>query len=147
MNNMLEVMSEVGVENKASKDAFAVSSISWRGDGSEVAVSTLDHDSVRRIRTYKREDLSLVAMGRMETGADVKNISDECRSRSCIAWCPNGSIIAAIEMTKRSARIIFFEACGLRHREFKLRVSKKLYCNGIMCNRLQEKYLTLYLVM
>ena len=50
MNNMLEVMSEVVVENKAIKDAFAISSISWRGDGSKVAVSTLDHDNVRRIK-------------------------------------------------------------------------------------------------
>ena len=146
MNNMLEVMSEVVIENKAIKDAFAISSISWRGDGSKVSLSTLDHDNIRRIRTYKREDLSLVVMGRMETGADVKNISDECRSRSCIAWCPIGSIITAIEMTKRSARIIFFEACGLRHREFKIQVRERLYYNGIMCNKLQEKYLMLYLV-
>ena len=146
MNNMLEVMSEVVIENKAIKDAFAISSISWRGDGSKVSLSTLDHDNIRRIRTYKREDLNLVVMGRMETGADVKNISDECRSRSCIAWCPIGSIITAIEMTKRSARIIFFEACGLRHREFKIQVRERLYYNGIMCNKLQEKYLMLYLV-
>lgn len=121
MNNMLDVMCEIPTQIMFD-ESYAPISMSWKGDGSHVTVSSPDSDGIRRIRTYQKEDLQEISMGRMETGADVKNIVDNY-DRNVIAWCPNGTIIAAAQITKRTSQIIFFEPCGLRHREFILKVS------------------------
>ena len=127
MNNFLEVMSEITFSEKFSSE---VVTMSWKGDASAVSVSIVDGaDSVRRVRIYSRENLELQALGRMETGADVRNVYEgSCASDATdnLAWNPNGSIIAAVQEMGRGTQVIFFEACGLRHREFKLRVRIRL---------------------
>ena len=123
MSNTLEIMCETSTVLSPFDGLYAPISISWKGDGSYAVVSCLDDDNIRRIRTYQKADLQQISLGRLETGADVKYITDN-PYRNTISWCPNGSLIAAAQVTKRSAQVIFFEPCGLRHREFPLMVRK-----------------------
>ena len=133
MNNRMDVMAEISLEKFVDVDGvsgdLSVDSVSltWKGDASKVAVSSVDEDGIRRIKIFDKDSLTLKSIGRMENGSDVKNLNDT------IAWCPNGSIIASVQSSKRSSQIIFFESCGLRHREFKLNVRRFSLSKIILC--------------
>ena len=131
MNAQFEVLSETIPEISAlpislvATDEASVS-ICWRPDGTAVAVATVDSsDNVRRIRTYNRDDLALVSIGRSEDGSGktVPNLL----ATAGIAWSGIGCsqlITSAQRKGKRADTprlVVFFEPNGLRHKEFKLR--------------------------
>ena len=131
MNAQFEVLSEIVPELSVLPSSSTVAeeatvSICWRPDGTAVAVSTLDSsDCVRRIRTYKRDDLSLVSIGRSEDGSGktVPNLL----APAGIAWSGIGcsQLITSVQRKGKRADtprlVVFFEPNGLRHKEFKLR--------------------------
>jgi len=140
MNAQFEILSEVTVEDAipsfSSSDTTtstakeeAQISLSWRPDGTSLCISTLDTtDKTRRIRTYDRDDLNLLSVGKSEDGSGktVPNLL----STSGVAWSSSGgcsNLIAAVQKKGRrknaSKLIVFFEPNGLQHGEFKLRPS------------------------
>eukprot|EP00957_Ditylum_brightwellii_P211081 15365729-Ditylum_brightwellii.AAC.1 len=114
MNAQFEILSEVTVEDAipsfSSSDTTtstakeeAQISLSWRPDGTSLCLSTLDTtDKTRRIRTYDRDDLNLLSVGKSEDGSAVQK---KGRRKNA------------------SKLIVFFEPNGLQHGEFKLRPS------------------------
>ena len=86
--------------------------ISWRGDGTYLAINSTVGDSRRAIRVYSRE-------GFLDSVSEpVDNLV------SALSWRPAGNIIAAIQRLG-VARVVFFERNGLRHGQFDLRLTKE----------------------
>ena len=131
MNAQFEVLAEVVPESNVLPSASSVAdeasvSICWRPDGTAIAISTVDvSDKTRRIRTYGRDDLALVSIGRSEDGSgkSVPNLL----APAGIAWSGLGcsQLITAVQQKGKRADspplVVFFEPNGLRHKEFKLR--------------------------
>jgi len=131
MNAQFEVLAEVVPESNILPSASLVADeasvcMCWRPDGTAVAISSVDvSDNTRRIRTYSREDLSLVSIGRSEDGSGktVPNLL----APAGIAWSGLGcsQMITAVQRKGKRADtprlVVFFEPNGLRHKEFKLR--------------------------
>jgi hypothetical protein len=90
MNSNWEVLAEVGMENAGNVDVNVNNSsnnnvnvnadsiglkesqvfMCWRPDGTLCAISSVDaSDSVRKIRIYERETLTIHAVGRTEDGS------------------------------------------------------------------------------
>ena len=131
MNAQFEVLAEVVPESNVLPSVSLVADeasicMCWRPDGTAVAISAVDvSDNTRRIRTYSREDLSLVSIGRSEDGSGktVPNLL----APAGIAWSGLGcsQMITAVQRKGKRADtprlVVFFEPNGLRHKEFKLR--------------------------
>lgn len=93
--------------------------LSWRGDGEFLSVSSVDNVSEslskRTIRVYGRN------------GALV-NVSEPVDTmEGTIAWRPSGNVIASVQRKSPNNRdspdLIFFERNGLRRYEFSLRIA------------------------
>ena len=85
-------------------------SISWRGDGSYVAVNSIE-GSRRVIRVFSRD-------GILESVSEpVDNLTD------ALSWRPAGNLISGIQRSGDEVGVVFFEKNGLRHGQFDLRLS------------------------
>lgn len=85
--------------------------ISWRGDGALVAISTIDSDQRRVIRVFTREGL-------------LDGVSEPVDGlEGALSWRPAGNIIAGIQRQENQIRVVFFERNGLRHGQFDLRLA------------------------
>ena len=91
MTNTFDVITEVPIEPRLEGSQ---SCISWRGDGMQFALYSVDAcDGIARMRMYDR-DLVLLWEGKTAAegpGAVVKNLLP------CLAYSPNGSIVAGVQ--------------------------------------------------
>lgn len=84
--------------------------ISWRGDGTYLAISSVEESQRRLIRVYSR-DGSLDSVSEPVDGLEGP-----------LSWRPIGNLIAGIQRLPDRIDVIFFERNGLRHGEFTLRI-------------------------
>ncbi|EGC42114.1 elongator complex protein [Histoplasma capsulatum var. duboisii H88] len=88
-------------------------SISWRGDGAFVAVSSIQSDARRVIRVYSRDGV-------------LDSVSEPVDGlEGALSWRPAGNLIAGIQRMEDRVDVVFFERNGLRHGEFKLRLTQE----------------------
>ncbi|KAG0652209.1 iki3 [Hyphodiscus hymeniophilus] len=86
-------------------------SISWRGDGAFLAVSTIEGGSRRLIRIYSREGV-------------LDSVSEPVDGlEGALSWRPAGNLIAGIQRLEDHVDVVFFERNGLRHGQFSLRLT------------------------
>ncbi|KAI9754258.1 MAG: DNA repair protein rad52 [Chaenotheca gracillima] len=100
-------------EGKLSKLDQGHVTISWRGDGAFVAISSVHQCSRRAIRVYSRDyvlDSVSEAVDGLESG---------------LSWRPAGNLIASIQRFEDRVDVVFFERNGLRHGQFTLRLSQE----------------------
>ncbi|KAF2663962.1 elongator complex protein-like protein 1 [Microthyrium microscopicum] len=87
--------------------------ISWRGDGEFLAINSILNDQRRMIRVYSRD------------GA-LDSVSEPVDSlEGALSWRPSGNLLAGLKRNSDSAEVVFFERNGLRHGQFKLRVTEE----------------------
>ncbi|KAL5346138.1 putative elongator complex protein 1 [Pseudogymnoascus australis] len=85
--------------------------ISWRGDGAYVAISTVQEGLRRLIRVYSRE-------GVLDSVSEpVDNLE------GALSWRPAGNLMAGVQRLSDRIDIVFFERNGLRHGQFSLRLT------------------------
>jgi elongator complex protein 1 len=85
--------------------------ITWRGDGAYVAVSTIEGGSRRLIRVYSREGV-------------LDSVSEPVDGlEGALSWRPAGNLMAGIQRTTEHVDVVFFERNGLRHGQFRLRLT------------------------
>lgn len=85
--------------------------VSWRGDGSFVAVNSVVTDR-RVIRVFTRD-------------AVLDSVSEPVNGlESALSWRPSGNLIAGIQRLDDHVDVVFFERNGLRHGQFSLRLSR-----------------------
>ncbi|OBT44189.1 hypothetical protein VE00_04835 [Pseudogymnoascus sp. WSF 3629] len=85
--------------------------ISWRGDGAYVAISTVQEGLRRLIRVYSRE-------GVLDSVSEpVDNLE------GALSWRPAGNLMAGVQRFSDRVDIVFFERNGLRHGQFSLRLT------------------------
>ena len=87
--------------------------ISWRGDGSYVAVNSLQASDRRVIRVFSRE-------GTLDGVTEPVDYME-----NCLSWRPAGNLLASIQRLEDWLEVIFFERNGLRHGQFKLRLTRE----------------------
>lgn len=86
-------------------------SISWRGDGAYLAISTIEGGARRLIRVYSREGV-------------LDSVSEPVDGlEGALSWRPAGNIIAGIQRLESRVDVVFFERNGLRHGQFSLRLT------------------------
>ena len=86
--------------------------ISWRGDGSYLAVNSIESDIRRVVRVYSRE-------------GQLDSVSEPVDSLvGALSWRPAGNIIAGIQRLENAVRVVFFERNGLRHGQLDLRLNE-----------------------
>ncbi|KAI8634173.1 elongator complex protein [Xylariaceae sp. FL1651] len=86
--------------------------VSWRGDGAYVAISSIEAGIRRVIRVYSRD-------GVLDSVSEPVDYMD-----SALSWRPTGNLIASIQRLGDRVDVIFFERNGLRHGQFSLRAPK-----------------------
>jgi len=87
--------------------------VSWRGDGAYLAVSTIEAASIRLIRVYSREGV-------------LDSVSEPVDGlEGALSWRPAGNLIAGIQRVEDRVDVVFFERNGLRHGQFSLRLTPK----------------------
>ncbi|TGO78025.1 hypothetical protein BELL_0082g00200 [Botrytis elliptica] len=87
--------------------------ISWRGDGAYLAISTIESASRRIIRVYSRE-------------GELDSVSEPVDGlEGALSWRPSGNLIAGIQRLEERIDVVFFERNGLRHGEFSLRLTQE----------------------
>jgi elongator complex protein 1 len=93
--------------------------ISWRGDGSYLAISTIEEGARRLIRVYSREGI-------------LDSVSEPVDGlEGALSWRPAGNLIAGIQRLEDRIDVVFFERNGLRHGQFSLRLtSEQLHLEG-----------------
>jgi elongator complex protein 1 len=85
--------------------------ISWRGDGAYLAVSTIEDDARRLIRVYSREGI-------------LDSVSEPVDGlEGALSWRPAGNLIAGIQRLDDRIDVVFLERNGLRHGQFSLRLT------------------------
>ncbi|KAF4621520.1 hypothetical protein G7Y89_g14553 [Cudoniella acicularis] len=85
--------------------------ISWRGDGAYLAISTIQGAARRLIRVYSREGV-------------LDSVSEPIDGlEGALSWRPAGNLIAGIQRLEDRVDVVFFERNGLRHGEFSLRLT------------------------
>jgi elongator complex protein 1 len=85
--------------------------ISWRGDGAYLAISSIEGGGRRLIRVYSREGV-------------LDSVSEPVDGlEGALSWRPSGNLIAGIQRLRDCVDVIFFERNGLRHGKFSLRLS------------------------
>lgn len=109
-------MPEFVEEGSRSRFDDGAATITWRGDGAYVAVSSLLNTHRRVIRVYSAE-------GVLDS---VSEPQDELES--ALSWRPFGNVIAGIKRYFKDdnyvkTEVVFFERNGLRHGEFDLRIN------------------------
>ncbi|TVY55794.1 Elongator complex protein, partial [Lachnellula suecica] len=88
-------------------------SISWRGDGAYLAISTIEGRSRRLIRVYSREGV-------------LDSVSEPVGGlEGALSWRPAGNLIAGIQRLENQIDVVFFERNGLRHGQFSLRLTSE----------------------
>jgi len=87
-------------------------SMSWRGDGTFVAVNSVEEGVRRMIRVFSRD-------GILDSVSEPVNYLE-----GALSWRPAGNIIASVQRREDGMNIVFFERNGLRHGEFGLRLTK-----------------------
>ena len=87
--------------------------ISWRGDGSFVAVNSIQASDRRVIRVYSRD-------GSLDGVSEPVDYME-----SALSWRPAGNLIASVQRLQDRMDVIFFERNGLRHGQFSLRLSQE----------------------
>ena len=94
-------------------------SISWRGDGAYLAISTIQTGIRRVIRVYSREGI-------------LESVSEPVNGlEGALSWRPAGNLIAGIQRQAGHVDIVFFERNGLRHGQFSLRLTpEQLHLDG-----------------
>lgn len=89
----------------------ARTTISWRGDGAYLAISTVEGGARRLIRVYSREGV-------------LDSVSEPIDGlEGALSWRPEGNLIAGIQRFEHRIDVVFFERNGLRHGQFSLRLS------------------------
>jgi elongator complex protein 1 len=94
--------------------------ISWRGDGSYLAISTIENQERRIIRVYSRE-------GQLDSVSEPVDGLE-----SPLSWRPVGNLIAGIQRLPDRADVVFFERNGLRHGQFTLKTRSAGFNVGSM---------------
>ncbi len=106
-------MPETVDEGVLSEHDRKETTISWRGDGTFLAVNSIETDSRRVIRVYSREGV-------------LDSVSEPVDGLiGALSWRPAGNLIAGIQYLDSLAQVVFFEKNGLRHGQFDLRLSKE----------------------
>ncbi|PQE09763.1 iki3 family protein [Rutstroemia sp. NJR-2017a WRK4] len=86
-------------------------SISWRGDGAYLAISTIEAATRRINRVYSREGV-------------LDSVSEPVDGlEGALSWRPSGNLIAGIQRLEERIDVVFFERNGLRHGQFSLRLT------------------------
>ena len=86
-------------------------SITWRGDGALLAISTIEGNARRLIRVYSREGV-------------LDSVSEPVDGlEGALSWRPAGNLIAGIQRLENRVDVVFFERNGLRHGQFSLRLT------------------------
>ena len=87
--------------------------ISWRGDGSYLAINSIDSNTRRVIRVYSREGV-------------LNSVSEPVDGlEGALSWRPAGNLLAGIQRFHDCVHIVFFERNGLRHGKFPLRITQE----------------------
>ena len=85
--------------------------ISWRGDGTCLAISKVERSARRLIRVYSREGL-------------LESVSEPVDGlEGALSWRPAGNLLAGIQRLEGRISVVFFERNGLRHGQFDLRLN------------------------
>jgi elongator complex protein 1 len=106
-------MPEKTDEGVLSPNDDSRATISWRGDGAYLAISTIEGGARRLIRVYSREGV-------------LDSVSEPVDGlEGALSWRPAGNLIAGIQRLDARIDVIFFERNGLRHGQFSLRLTKE----------------------
>lgn len=98
-------------EGVLSSNDDARVSISWRGDGAYLAISSIEGGARRIIRVYSREGI-------------LDSVSEPVDGlEGALSWRPVGNLIAGVQRLEDRVDVVFFERNGLRHGEFSLRLT------------------------
>jgi elongator complex protein 1 len=98
-------------EGVLSSNDDSRATISWRGDGAYLAISTIEGGVRRLIRVYSREGV-------------LDSVSEPVDGlEGALSWRPVGNLIAGIQRLQDHVDVVFFERNGLRHGQFSLRLS------------------------
>jgi elongator complex protein 1 len=98
-------------EGVLSSNDDSRTTISWRGDGAYLAISTIEGGARRLIRVYSREGV-------------LDSVSEPVDGlEGALSWRPTGNLIAGIQRLENRVDVVFFERNGLRHGEFSLQLS------------------------
>lgn len=104
-------MPEKTDEGVLSSDDDSRATISWRGDGAYLAISTIEGSARRLIRVYSREGV-------------LDSVSEPVDGlEGSLSWRPAGNLIAGIQRLDSRVDVVFFERNGLRHGQFSLRLT------------------------
>ncbi|OAL25592.1 hypothetical protein AYO20_10433 [Fonsecaea nubica] len=87
--------------------------ISWRGDGQYLAISSVVPGQRRVIRVFTREAV-------LDSASEPVDGME-----SALSWKPSGNLIASVRRSETKLEVIFFERNGLRHGQFDLRTTKQ----------------------
>ncbi len=87
--------------------------ISWRGDGAYVAVSSIHAGQRRVIRVYDR-DGTLDSVSEPVDGLEGP-----------LSWRPAGNLLAGVQRFSDHVDVVFFERNGLRHGQLDLRLDQE----------------------
>lgn len=98
-------------EGVPSQHETGAAIISWRGDGSYVAINSVQEGSRRVIRVYSRE-------GELDSASEPVDYLE-----SSLSWRPSGNLMAGVQRLQDKIDVVFFERNGLRHGQFTLRSS------------------------
>ena len=98
---------------KLSPHDDGATTMTWRGDGAYLAVSSIENQERRLIRVYSRE-------GQLDSASEPVDGLE-----TPLSWRPAGNLIAGIQRTPEKMDVVFFERNGLRHGEFSLRTGAK----------------------
>lgn len=94
-----------------SPNDHSSATITWRGDGAYLAISTIEASSRRLIRVYSREGI-------------LDSVSEPVDGlEGALSWRPAGNLIAGIQRFEDHVDVVFFERNGLRHGQFSLRLA------------------------
>ncbi|KAL9097236.1 MAG: hypothetical protein Q9165_000663 [Trypethelium subeluteriae] len=100
-------------EGKLSPCDDSRSMISWRGDGAYVAINTIEAENRRIIRVYSREGI-------------LDSVSEPVDGlEGSLSWRPAGNLITGVQRSKEYVQVVFFERNGLRHGQFRLRLTQR----------------------
>lgn len=92
--------------------------ISWRGDGSYVAVNRIETGR-RVIQVYTRD-------GSLDSASEPVD-----GLLGALSWRPAGNLICGVQCLEGRADVVFFERNGLRHGQFPLRLTEEEMQTGI----------------
>ena len=106
-------MPERADEGVLSKYDKKKPTISWRGDGSYVAINSIESDLRRVIRVYSREGV-------------LNSVSEPVDGlEGALSWRPAGNLLAGVQRLQDRIDVVFFERNGLRHGKSSLRLTQE----------------------